>query len=83
MPIIGVTNPGEGDEAARLAFTSGMSTPVSHVIDGSDEIWSEYEIASQPTMVFVAADGTWERSPGAKNPNDLLERTRAMQAGSP
>ena len=81
MPIIGVPNPSDGDDADKQAFIDLMSSPIPHVLDDPGVLWDEYEISSQPSMVFVAGDGTWERRTGAIGNSGLLERVKAMAAG--
>ena len=55
-----------------------MSTRIPHVLDDPAALWREYGITSQPSMVFVAADGTWERRTGAIGNTGLLERVKQM-----
>ncbi len=71
-------NPAEGDDADKQAFIDAMSSPISHVLDDPGALWDEFAISSQPSMVFVAADGTWERRTGALGNTRLLERVKAM-----
>jgi hypothetical protein len=73
-----VPNPAEGDDADKQAFIDAMSSPISHVLDDPGALWDEFAISSQPSMVFVAADGTWERRTGALGNTRLLERVKAM-----
>ncbi|MEM7095466.1 MAG: hypothetical protein AAF567_20865 [Actinomycetota bacterium] len=72
-------NAAEGDDEDKQAFIDAMSTPIPHVLDEPDEFWRTYGITSQPSMVFVAADGTWERRTGAIGNTRLLERLKAME----
>ena len=78
MPIIGVPNAAEGDDADKQAFIAAMSSPIPHVLDDPAALWDEFGITSQPSMVFVAVDGTWERRTGAIGNTGLLERLKAM-----
>lgn len=71
-------NSADGDDADKAAFINDMSTQISHVLDDPGELWDEYGITSQPSMVFVAADGSWERRTGALGPQGLLERVRDL-----
>ncbi len=71
-------NPAEGDDADKQAFIDAMSSPISHVLDDPGALWDEFAISSQPSMVFVAADGSWERRTGALGNTRLLERVKAM-----
>jgi len=55
-----------------------MNPQVSHILDDPLDVWREYSVVSQPTMVFVAADGTQELHAGGIDANDLLDRVRAL-----
>ena len=43
-------------------------------------LWVEYQVTSQPTMVFIAADRSTETHSGALGPQGLLERVEALAA---
>lgn len=76
--FIGVTNPESGDDRARDKFISNMRVQIPHVLDEPFEIWEDYGVHSQPSMVFINADGTWERHTGRFDPPDLLVRANAL-----
>jgi len=78
VPIIGVPNPDNGDDQARADFIGAMSSPIPHVLDDPGELWRTYGVISQPTMVFVAADGTQETHTGGLGPQRLVERLEAL-----
>ena len=78
VTIIGVTNPGDGSDDDRNDFILGMSSQIPHVLVEAGEVWADFGIVSQPSMVFVAADGSWERDVGRQDPNDLLARSREL-----
>ena len=80
VTIVGVTNAADGDDFDKQAFIEGMSTPISHVLANPQELWVEYQVTSQPTMVFIAADGSTETHSGALGPQGLLERVNALAA---
>jgi len=73
-----VTSPTDDDDRKRMQFITQMKVQVPHVLDGADKIWAEYGVTSQPAMVFVAADGTWERELGRKDPVELLDRVNEL-----
>jgi len=73
VTIIGVTSPDEGDEQQLNRFISHMKVQVPHVLKNSREIWDQYEVHSQPTMVFVNSDGTFEQRLGRHDPPELLQ----------
>jgi len=75
-----VTNPNDGGEEQWQEFIGGMSTPVPHILEGAGELWRDYGVTSQPTMVFVAADGSIERHAGALGPQRLLERLNQLKS---
>jgi hypothetical protein len=58
-----------------------MQVQIPHVLEGSGDIWTEYGVVSQPSMVFVNADGTWERQLGRHDPVELLDRANALLVG--
>ena len=66
------------DEWEQQEFIEKMRPPVSHVLDDPDDVWLDYGVTSQPTMVFVAADGTTERRTGALGPQGLLARVEDL-----
>jgi len=74
VTFVGVPSPFDGTPEQWQTFADGMSTPISHVFDNPQEIWTEYDVVSQPTMIFVAADGTLTRFVGGVGPTKLLER---------
>jgi hypothetical protein len=78
--FIGVTNLESGDDRARDKFISNMRVQIPHVLDEPFEIWTDFGVHSQPSMVFVKADGTWERHTGHIEPPDLLDRANALVA---
>ncbi len=78
MSIIGVPNPSEGTDEAKAAFIDQMSTQVPHVLDDPGQLWTDHDVLSQPTMIFIASDGTTERSTGALGPQGLLARVEEL-----
>ena len=73
VTIIGVTNEDDGDDRKRQQFIEQMKVQIPHVLDGAAEVWAEYGVTSQPSMVFVNADGTFERRLGRHDPPELLD----------
>jgi len=73
-----VPNPGDGDDAARASFAEQMSSQIPHVFDDPGSLWAEHGVLSQPTMVFVAADGSTERRSGSLGPQRLLAKAREL-----
>lgn len=71
-------NPDDGNDADRAAFAEQMSTQVSHIFDDPGELWVEHQVLSQPTTIFVAADGKTEVHTGGLGPQALLERVQAI-----
>ena len=78
MPIIGVPNPNDGSAPDKQAFIDGMSTPISHVLDRPGDIWHEHGILSQPSWVFVAADGSVDVLVGSLGPQGLVDRLESL-----
>ncbi len=81
ITIIGVTNEEDGDDRERRRFIEPMKIQIPHVIAGAAEVWAEYGVVSQPSMVFVNADGTYERRLGRHDPPELLELAIAHSLG--
>lgn len=82
VSFIGVTNLDSGDDLARDRFIANMRVQIPHVLDDPAEVWRTYEVHSQPSMVFVQPDGSWERHTGHLDPPDLLERANALYSGA-
>ena len=59
-----------------------MSTQISHVLADSDDLWADHGVRSQPTMVFVDADGTTEKRAGSLGPQGLLAKAEELAARS-
>ncbi len=78
VEIIGVPNIDDGSDDDRLEFIGNMSTQVSHVLEEPDEFWVAHRVTSNPTVVFVSADGSAEAHVGALGPQGLLERVEAL-----
>jgi len=78
VQVIGVPNPNDGDDAARQAFIDQMSTPVPQILDDPGSIWVEHGVLSQPSWVFVSADGTADLHIGGLGPQGLLERLQSL-----
>ncbi len=55
-----------------------MSTPIPHILDDPGQLWTDHEVLSQPTMIFVAADGSVERNTGALGPQGLLAKVEEL-----
>lgn len=53
---MGVPNP-ISDRALVAEFIADRAPTVTHLVDDAAEIWQHYEIATQPAMVLVSADG--------------------------
>ena len=80
VTFIGVPDPGDGSEAQQEEFIARMNPQVSHVLDEPLELWVDYEVLTQPTMVFVSADGTQDLHSGGIDAQDLLDRAKELAA---
>ena len=78
MSTIGGPNPNDGSDADKQAFIDGMSTPISHVLDTPGDVWHEYAILSQPSWVFVSADGSVDTLVGSLGPQGLVDRLESL-----
>ena len=62
-------------------FVSGTGVDgLRHVADGSGDIWSSYEITSQPAWVFINDDGTATTLVSALGEDRLAEQAEALLA---
>jgi hypothetical protein len=78
VDIIGVPNPEDGDDVDRQRFIDRMRTQIPHVLDDPGQLWVERGVHSQPTMLFVAADGSVESHVGLVYAQDLLARVEEL-----
>jgi thiol-disulfide isomerase/thioredoxin len=79
VQVVGVA--GRGQVSEMEDFVSDTDTGgLTHVIDESGEIWSSYEVVSQPTFAFIDDDGTYDIVVGAMGEDALVERMTALAA---
>ena len=50
-----------------------------HIVDETGEIWSSFDVRSQPAFVFVNGDGSIENT-GSLSEDALIERVEALLA---
>ncbi|MGL4174107.1 MAG: TlpA family protein disulfide reductase [Actinomycetota bacterium] len=76
VTFIGV--PGMGEKPAMEDFVKTTSTNgFSHLVDEDGALWRRFEVTSQPSFVFISADGKIEKVVGALGDDAL--RSRAAQ----
>lgn len=51
-----------------------------HIVDETGDVWSSFDVRSQPAYVFVDDDGTLENT-GSLSEASLVERVEALIAG--
>ncbi len=78
MTFIGVPDPSDGTPEKQEEFMARIKPAVSHILDEPLDIWSDYEVLTQPSMVFVSGDGTREIHSGAIDAFDLRDRVEAL-----
>jgi len=65
---------GRGETAEIRDFVSETWTGgVTHLNDGSGDIWASYEIDAQPAFAFITDDGRLETYVGSLGSNGLAE----------
>lgn len=72
MSFIGVGT--QDTEASMQSFIDASGVGVfPNIYDADFAVWDEFDIRSQPSFVFVAADGTRTRF-GSMNESDIAEQ---------
>lgn len=80
VTFVGV--PGRGKVPEMRAFVSETGTGgFQHVSDASGDLWKQFGVASQPSFVFVDADGHATRVTGSLDADQLTQRVSALRAG--
>ena len=78
--FVGVVVEHEAEESGRLLPTFGLGEVPNIIDDGT--VWREFGVPSQPAMVFVEADGSWNLNLGELGPWDLQDRIDEMLAAA-
>ena len=78
MTFIGVPDPLDGSEAQQAEFIDRITPPISHVLDDPISVWAQYEVSTQPSMVFVGSDGTATLHSGSIDAMSLLETVEEL-----
>jgi len=79
IEVIGVA--GRGEEPAMEDFVSDTDTgALTHVVDDSGSIWSDYGVAAQPSFAFIDDDGSVEVHIGALGEAALTKQMDALVA---
>ena len=71
VAVVGVA--GRDDVSAMEAFVSDLGVGAfPHIANEDLEIWSTYEVRSQPAFVFIDDDGSYETVIGAMGESGLV-----------
>ena len=71
--VIGVA--GRGEVPAMEAFVSETATSsLTHVVDATGDIWTQYGVATQPAFAFIDDNGQYQLVLGAMGEKALTER---------
>ncbi len=57
VTFVGVAGRGEADEMREFVEDTGV-TSMTHLNDTTGEMWTEYDVLSQPAFAFINADGS-------------------------
>jgi thiol-disulfide isomerase/thioredoxin len=78
IEIVGVAGRGSTDE--MRAFVSDTETnELRHVVDESGDIWSAFEVSTQPAFAFIDDDGSVDVHVGPLGAERLQERIDDLQ----
>ncbi len=77
VTFIGVAGLGEVD-AMRGFVSDTKVTGFEHLADVDGSIWSRFGVVSQPSFVFVSADGTVQKVVGSLSSDGLRQRAQAL-----
>jgi thiol-disulfide isomerase/thioredoxin len=77
IEVVGVA--GRGEVSEMEDFVADTETgELTHVVDDSGDIWSSYEVISQPAFAFIDDDGTYEVFAGALGEDGITEQMAAL-----
>ncbi len=73
MNFLAVVAGDEAEGSDEILAGFGLDT-VTSLVDQDGSVWDHFGVFSQPAMVFVETDGTYERHTGQLGPWDLQDR---------
>jgi thiol-disulfide isomerase/thioredoxin len=77
VEVVGVA--GRGEVPAMEGFVADTGTGgLTHVVDATGDIWSDYGVFAQPAFAFVSADGEVEVFVGTMGEDALVERMTSL-----
>lgn len=80
VTFIGIPDPSDGTEEKQQEFMARMRPQVSHILDDPIRVWQERQVLTQPSMIFIDADGTATLHSGSIDAMDLLNRAKELAA---
>ena len=57
-----------------------MNPQVAHILDEPLDVWRDREVLTQPSMIFIDADGNSTLHSGGIDAMDLLNRAKELAA---
>ncbi len=75
--MIGVAGRDDLDAIQSFIATRGVGE-FQHIADESGDVWTEFEVRSQPAYVFINDDGTISDPTGTLSEDELRERLTAL-----
>ncbi len=80
VSFVGIAGLGPVNDMADFVSQTKTGT-FPHLADSDGSLWSRFGVVSQPSFVFVRADGTAETVPGGLSEAELKDRADALIAG--
>ena len=77
--FLAVVGAHEAEGSADLLDGFGLDGIVQ-LVDQDSAVWNHFEVFSQPAMVFIDTDGSYERHTGQLGPWDLQDRIDELGA---
>jgi len=78
--LVGVVLDYEAADSENILASFGLGE-IPNIVDDRT-VWEHFSITSHPAMVFIEADGTFERHQGELGPWKLQDRIDEMLAAS-
>lgn len=79
MEVVGVAGRAELDAIQAFIADRGVSG-FPHIADDSGDVWSSFDVSSQPAFVFINDDGTVLARTGSLGDSGIDERIEELIA---
>ncbi len=80
VTFLGIPGRGPEDDMRRFVDETG-TTGFDHVVDADGSLWQRFGVVSQPSFVFVAADGSAESFAGSLPADQLRQKASSLANG--